>query len=324
MGCGNFANQQAIALNALPEQVKLVAVCDRHPERAQAVADRHTGGRAAVYTDDRELIETAGLDLLVITLPPYGHTDEVERAAAKGIHLLIEKPIALTRQKAWQMVAAAEAAGVKTQVGFKFRFGAAIERMRSMIESGAAGQVGLMSARYFANALHAAWWRVREKSGGQIVEQAIHMLDLMRFLMGEPESVYSRQENFFHRQMPDYTIEDVSATVVSFRSGGLGVLYATNGAIPNRWINDYRVVAERLTADFANANQARFFHTDVEGSPVEVVDSDRDVLVAQAADLIQAIRTGGDTRTPIREGARSLDLALAAVESDQLRQEVAL
>ncbi|HZW04515.1 MAG TPA: Gfo/Idh/MocA family oxidoreductase, partial [Anaerolineaceae bacterium] len=122
LGCGSFAHQQAMALTALSDQVDLVAVCDRHPERAQAVADQHTGGRAAVFTDDRELIEKAGLDLLVVTLPPYGHAGEVERAAARGIHLLVEKPIALTHDQAWRMVAAAEQAGVHTQVGFKFRF----------------------------------------------------------------------------------------------------------------------------------------------------------------------------------------------------------
>ena len=159
-----------------------------------------------------------------------------------GVHVLIEKPIALSAEHAWRMVAAAERAGIVTQVGFMYRFGAAISRLKQMIASGEAGQAGLMSARYFCNHLHAEWWRERDKSGGQLVEQVIHMVDLMRYLMGEADTVYSVQRNLYHGQVPGYSVEDVSGTVFSFRSGGIGVIYASNNAIPGKWINDYKVV----------------------------------------------------------------------------------
>jgi predicted dehydrogenase len=181
-----------------------------------------------------------------------------------------------------------------------------------------------MSARYFCNALHAPWWRKRELSGGQLVEQVIHMVDLMRFLMGDAVSVYSRQENLFHRDVEDYTVEDVSATVFGFPHGGLGVIYATNGAIPGRWINDYRVVSKHLTVDFANANNATFHYTSEPDRPPEVIVSDRNVHLAELQDFLQGIRTGGRTRTPLREGARSLDLALAATRSAETGTPVIL
>ena len=200
LGCGGFAHRHATNLVAQVDNFELVALCDRHPERGQAFADRYTAGRAAVFTDHHDLFERAALDLCVICLPPYGHSDEVEAAAARGVHLLLEKPVALTSEHAWRMVRAAEDAGIKTQVGFMFRFGAAIERLKELIASGEAGPAGLMSARYFCNALHASWWRDRTRSGGQLVEQVIHMLDLMRYVMGEPASVYSLQRNVFHRQ----------------------------------------------------------------------------------------------------------------------------
>ena len=320
-GCGNYANEHARVMMQLSSRVELVAFCDRHFDRAAALAQQHTAGSATVYTDHRKLIEEAGLDMLVITLPPYGHTDEVELAAQKGIHLLIEKPVALTSEQAWRMVAAVEGAGIKTQVGFKFRFGAAVEKLKDLIESGEAGPPGLFSARYFANALHAGWWRVRDKSGGQLVEQAIHLFDLARFLMGEAGSVYCRQENVFHRDLPDYTIEDVSAAVIGFKNAAVGVIYATNGAIPGRWIHDYSFVARDLTVDFAGPNQAEFYFTAGPSRPPLSVASDRDILVHQMLDLIEAISTGGETRTPLQEGALSLDLALAAVRSAQSHAE---
>jgi len=314
-GCGGFAHRHAGNLAAHPDKFELVAFCDRHVERAQAFSDRYTAGRAAIFTDHHELFDRVALDLCVICLPPYGHSDEVERAAARGIHLLIEKPIALTAEHAWRMVEAAERSGIKTQVGFMFRFGAAIEHLRGLLDAGRVGPVGLMAARYFCNALHAAWWRDRSKSGGQLVEQVIHMVDLMRYVMGEPASVYSLQNNLFHRHMPDYTVEDVSGTVIGFRNGGIGVIYATNGAIPGRWINDYRVVAAGVTAEFNDANHATFTYTDGPELRSETVASEEGYHLRELLDLYTAVVEDRSTRTPIREGALSLELALAARRS---------
>jgi len=322
LGCGSFAHRHAQIASNLPGEVELVAFCDRNEWKAQAFSEQYTLNRALIFTDHHAMFEQADLDLVIICLPPYGHSDEVAQAAEHGIHLLIEKPIALTSEQGWQMVEVAERAGIKTQVGFMFRFGEAVERLKSLITSGEIGPVGLMSARYFCNALHADWWRKRDKSGGQIVEQAIHMFDLLRFFLGDPVAVYSRQENLFHRETEDYTIEDVSATVVSFANGALGVVYATNGAIPGRWINDYRVVAQKLTAEFTNANQATFYPTDVPDQLPLVISSEKDFRMAQLRDLIEAIRTGHETRTPLREGAKSLDLVLAAARSNERRSEV--
>ncbi|RPI31172.1 MAG: gfo/Idh/MocA family oxidoreductase [Chloroflexota bacterium] len=324
LGCGTFAHRHAQNLTSLESDIDLVAFCDCNEEKAQAYSQQYCRGEANIYTDHHDLLDREELDLLVVTLPPYGHSDEVELAAQRGVHLLMEKPIALTSEHAWRMVAAVEAAGIKTQAGFMFRFGEAVEQLKVYLQSGEAGRPGLMSARYFCNSLHAPWWRSREKSGGQLVEQVIHMVDLMRYLLGEPTSVYSRQENLFHQSMPDYTIEDVSVSVFGFQSGAMGVIYATNGAIPNRWINDYRFVAERLTAEFTNANSATFHFTAGQAAEPQVIAGQRNVHLCELQDLIHAIHEGGETRTPLREGARSLDAALAARRSAEMHCELNL
>jgi len=314
LGCGGFANRHAENIASMPAQLELVAFCDISPDHAQAFAQKYSQN-AKIYTDFHPMLDEARLDLLVICLPPFGHTDEVEVAAAHGVHMLIEKPIALTTGQAWKMVEVAEAAGIKTQVGFMFRFGAAVTELKNLIENGKAGEVGLMSARYFCNSLHANWWRMRDKSGGQLVEQVIHMVDLMRYLMGSPQTVYSLQNNLFHRDVADYTVEDVSGTVMGFKNGGIGVIYASNGAIPGKWVNDYRVVARNLTAEFIDANHATFTYTAGPYLQNVSISSDQDYYRLELLNLLNAIETGGDTRTPMREGALSLDLALAATRS---------
>jgi predicted dehydrogenase len=324
LGCGGFARRHAQLFSSLPEQFHLTAFCDVNLERGQAFARDFGQGQAGVYTDHHDLFAETALDLVAICLPPYGHTDEVECAANRGIHLFIEKPIALSSEQAWRMVAAAEAAGVVTQVGFMYRFGAAVQHLRRLMAAGETGPVGLMSARYFCNALHADWWRKRDKSGGQLVEQVIHMVDLMRYLLGDAVTVYSRQQNVFHTDVPDYTVEDVSGTVLGFANGGIGVLYATNGAIPGKWINDYRVVAKKVTVEFSDANHADFIFT---GEPVlrtETVAGEEDYYRSEMLDLHAAIAAGRPAATPIREGAKSLDLALAAARSAETGAVVTL
>lgn len=324
LGCGSFARVHMKNLISLSDEIELTAFCDHHDENAREFSKEYTEGKGTIFTDHHEMFEKANLDLVVICLPPFAHTDEVEAAAEHGVHLLIEKPIALSSEHAWRMVEAAEKSSIKTQVGFMFRFGTAIDRFKELMASGEIGPTGLMSARYFCNSLHASWWRERSKSGGQLVEQVIHMVDLMRYLMGDPVSVYSRQENLFHREVPDYTVEDVSATVFGFQNGAIGVIYATNGAIPGKWINDYRLVAQKLTAEFSNANNAQFHFTAESPVRTETISSDKNVHLAELQDLLHAIRTDGQTRTPLREGAKSLDMALAATQSAELHREVSL
>jgi predicted dehydrogenase len=176
---------------------------------------------------------------------------------------------------------------------------------------------GFLTARYFCNSLHSEWWRDRSKSGGQLVEQIIHLFDLARYLLGEPVRVYSMQENLFHRGVKGYTVEDASGTVVRFESGSIGVFAATNGAIPNRWDYDLRVMVAGLTADFENANVAAFHHTAGAWPATTSVGSQKDVFLAETLDLIAAIRENRPTAVPIQEGVRSLRFVLAAAESAQ-------
>lgn len=322
LGCGSFAHRHARSLQALAAEVEIVAFCNRTIEKAVAFARQYGDAQAGVFADHHEMFTESKLDAVVISLPPYAHSDEVRMAAERGVHVFIEKPIALRSDDGWRMVEASEQAGIVTQVGFMFRFGEAVEALKGLMDQGKAGVGGLMSARYFCNSLHAPWWRAREKSGGQLLEQVIHLVDLMRYLMGEPATVYSRQANVFHRETPGYTVEDVSATVYGFPAGGVGVIYATNWAIPNQWVSDYQVVTQKLLAQFSNANNATLTYTAEPRRPPLVIASNRDIHLAAMREFILAIRGGNRTRTPLREGAMSLDMALAAVRSAEEGQEV--
>ena len=314
IGTGGFARQHARRLAAIDE-VRLTAFCNRTLERAVEYNQEFSGGQGQVFDDYEQMYEQAELDLVYICLPPYAHGREVALACERGIHFLIEKPIALDMALAKSMAAQVQASGVKAQVGFHYRHGAAVQRLKQAMQALPPGQPVFMTARYACNSLHADWWRDREKSGGQLVEQVIHLVDLARHFLGEAVQVYSVQDNLFHGSVPGYTVEDASATIIRFRSGSLAAINATNGAIPNRWEYDWRLVMPGLVADFDNPNRAVFHQTDQTPVASEPVAAETDLYLAETLDLLSAIRDDRPTAVPIEEGLRSLELVLAARSS---------
>jgi len=322
IGCGGIANAHARALASLKGRVEMVAFCDIDEERARWFSQTYAEGKAKVFTDYRKMYDEVKLDIVYICLPPFAHKDEVDIAAEKGIHIFIEKPIALDMETANRMVKAVEKGKVKSQVGFMFRFGDAVEEVKEMLKS--YGPVGLMMGRYMCNSLHSPWWRDKTKSGGQIVEQIIHIFDLIRYFMGEPETVFARWNNIFHKDVPDYTVEDVSGTVITFKEGGIATVSATNGAIPGKWIAQLDLIAKGITANFIDANHAIIYQTLKPWEKKVEVASSKDIYLAETLDLLDAIENDRETRVPMIEGAKSLQLVLSAAASAEKGEIVKL
>jgi len=314
IGCGKIARRHADTLTGR-EDVRLVGFCDQILDNA--IAFEKSYGPGKVFTDHAKMFQELDLDLVYICLPPYAHTNEVELACQYGIHFLIEKPIALSKDKAQQMAEHVNSSGVKCQVGFMYRHGEAVNWLKDYMGNLVPNYKGFMSARYSCNSLHRPWWRDKNKSGGQLVEQVIHILDLTRFFLGEPSRVFSVQDNLFHQGVDDYTVEDASVTTIQFKSGSIAVISATNGAIPNRWDYDWRIVLPTMTADFTDANQAVVYNTGQAWSSKINLTAEKDLFLAQTEDLLSAIREDRPPAVPIEEGVRSLNLALSAALSAQ-------
>ncbi len=314
LGCGAIAVRHAAAIRSLSGSMELVACCGRDPARTGVFAAEH-GGRAFVALE--AMLDEAKLDLLIATLPPYCRDGEIELAAERGVNLLVEKPLALDMAAARRMVERVEQAGVVAAIGFMYRFGDAVRRWRAL----ETGPVGLYAGSYHCNALHAHWWRRQEQSGGQIVEQVIHQIDLIRHLMGEPDRVYARRFNLFHRDVPDYDVEDVSAIIFGWDDGRIAALNASNIAVPGVWHKDWAIFAERMTGRFTSWNEAVLTRTDGSGE-IETVAGTSDPFAVQLADLASAIRDGRAPHVPLREGAATLQLALAARRSAEEGREL--
>jgi predicted dehydrogenase len=318
LGPGGIGARHAAAIARLADRMQLVACCGRDADSTAAFAARF-GARP--YTDFACMLDQSNLDLLIVALPPYAHSGEVEAAARAGIHLLVEKPIALDNDRAAAMVETSR--DVVAACGFMYRFGAAVTRWDELAASGKTGIAGHFSGSFHCNALHAPWWRERARSGGQMVEQLIHIADLARHMLGMPQSVYARAANLFHTDVPGYDSEDVSAIILGYHNGRVGVLHASNAAVPGRWAKQWQIIAAGMTGIFTDFNTAELVTTVAEPK-FEHIAGTVDPFVAQLADLADAVAHKRRPRVPLSEGADTLRIVLAARQSADTRQEVAL
>lgn len=316
LGAGWMGRIHARDLTALPG-VEISAVCAADVSQAESLNAEELSGWAGVYGEFDDMLRDTPLDALVVGIPPGAHSGQVEAAAARGIHLFLEKPIAIDIKRGESMAKAVEKSGVVAHVGYHQRFGAAVMRLKSMIESGEAGRPTLLDARYACNSLHSPWWRDVKQCGGQVMEQAIHLYDLALHLLGQPVSVTGFVANLGHCHIPDYTVDDTSVSAIRFESGALASIAATNCAEPEKWVHPTTVVCEKVTAHFDDHNCATFLFTSE--TPVRRVRiaSKRDAYAQEIRAFIDAIRGRSNRGVSIREGLLGLKMVSAVVESSE-------
>ena len=314
IGCGGIARAHANRLVRFSD-VELVAFSDIVVGKAEALAHKF-GGRA--YSDWREMLDRENLDVVFICLPPFAHRDEVMVAAEEGVHVYIEKPIALNVKLAYEMVRAIEKSGVKSQVGYQLRFAAGVERAKKLIEDGVVGDIGLVAGRYWCGFIRRDWWLDKSRSGGQVVEQATHLYDLLRWLCGNVERVYAEMDRLLYRDVPGMTIEDVSSAVLRFKCGAVGVVTATIGAAPGVQRLEWVIVGSNATLESPEPHSLKVYSLGRQPKVEEYKEAGRDPMTLAERDLIEAVINDKPTRTPIIEGAKTLELTLAVVKAAEL------
>lgn len=278
LGMGNMGSRHLTELRSF-EDVEIAAICSHTRASCEKYNAEHNTV-FPIYTDFDEMLENETFDALWVCLPPFGHTGQIEKAAAKGIHIFTEKPIALNLERGESIAAAIRENHVLSQVGYHMRFGKAVRRLRELMETGVTGRPSLFSANYECNSLHVDWWRDKNKSGGQIFEQIIHLYDMAYYVMGKPDVVTGFIANICHQDVPGYTVEDTSVVSIRFKNGTLGSITASNNAIPNRWAGIMKIIFENLVIELSDHNNGRIVYTK-EDNRVEEIRSGTDTALLE-------------------------------------------
>ena len=228
VGSGNIFPMHAIPVMK-EEQAQLVAVCDVKPERAQAAAERF-GCKA--YTDFEQMLTCEKPDVVHICTPHYLHAPLACLAMERGCHVLTEKPMAIALEDAREMLRTAERTGKTLGVIFQNRYNAGSQLIRQCLDRGELGEV--RAARFFltwdrspAYYSKSDWKGTWDKEGGGVlIDQAIHTLDLMRWLVGRP--VVDVQASMANRAHPEISVEDTAEGRILFEGGVYGAFYVMN------------------------------------------------------------------------------------------------
>ena len=314
LGMGNMGTGHLDVLRQF-DDVEPVALCSSRLEPA-AQYNESRGTAYPIYTDFDRMLDEVEFDALFVCLPPYAHCGQIEKAAAKGVHIFTEKPLALNLERGESIARAVAESGVISQMGYHMRFGKAVRRLRELVDSGVAGRPTLYSANYECNSLHVPWWRDKSKSGGQIFEQIIHLYDMAYYMMGDVELVTGFIANVCHQDVPGYTVEDTSAVSLRFKSGTIGCITASNNAIPNRWVGIIKIVYENMVAELFDHNHARFTFTK-EDNRVEEVSGDDTSRYDEDRWFIDAIQGKRPQVSSIAEGLTGLKIVSGACQSSE-------
>jgi predicted dehydrogenase len=304
VGTGGIAEAHIRHLTEIPE-AQITALCDINEERVKKVA---APLGAATYTDSAKMLAEAKLDALYICVPPHAHGDIEIRAAQKGLHLFVEKPVNLFIDKARAANEAIKKAGVLSQVGYVLRYYSGSVQLKKFMEG---KEVGTAHVFRWNGLPGVPWWQKYDQAGGQLVEMTTHQLDLLRWVMGEVHAVSASYS--FKRLLKEHeqvTVPDTQAILLHFKSGasatistscGLGKAY--NGGV------DFAIKDAKVTW------KGDGIKVEPEGQyPVPPLPAENPSIDAA---FVRAVLSGNASllRSPFEDGLRSLAVTLAANKS---------
>ena len=278
IGANRWAESAHLPGYAAHEQVDLVAICDVIPERALAMQKKF--GARKVYQDHRDMLADPEIHAIDVCTPTHTHLALSLDAIAAGKHVLCEKPLHTEAGPAFAAAAAARARGVRTKLGFTFRYSPAIRQLKRWIEDGTLGEIfhvhGFEQNSQFLDpdfplrqvAPDAPKDRLLPAS---IIGYGSHLLDLMRWLGGEFHAVAATMKNFVPERRilgmegrQRILIEDATVALVEYASGAQGMLQSSYIAVGNypgveiRVYGSKAAATARLITEFGIAEQLKF------------------------------------------------------------------
>jgi UDP-N-acetyl-2-amino-2-deoxyglucuronate dehydrogenase len=231
VGAGAIADIQARALSRVP-RARLTAIYSRSAVKARALADQYG---IPWTTDYDRLLDMPDVYAVSICTPSGARVEPATAAAHAGKHVICEKPLEVTLERADRIIAACENAGVWLGVLFPMRYTPAACAVREAVVGGRLGTLTMASAHvkwyrsadYYASASWRGTWAL--DGGGALMNQSIHWIDLLQWLGGEIRAVTGYVAHQIHRQIE---VEDTGVAILRFRNGALGTIEGTTTAFP--------------------------------------------------------------------------------------------
>ena len=341
VGCGMIARFHGRALAEVPG-ARLVALVSRKPENARALGDS-LGLDCAIYSEWAPALARDDVDVVIVTTPSGAHLEPAVAATRAGKHVVVEKPLEVTLERCDRIIDACDHHGVQLCTIFPSRFGDANQALKAAVVAGRFGRLTLGETT-------CKWWRPQSyydeggwkgtralDGGGALMNQAIHNVDLLSWLMGSVTHVSGFTATLAHEGIE---VEDTAVACLRFANRALGIIEATTSVHPGlpktiavhgdrgtvvieqddvlRWdltpeTPEDRLLKERFAqksgASGGSSNPAAISHTG---------------HARQLADFVRAIETGTPPAVDGREGRKAVEIILAIYRSAQTGKTVEL
>ena len=331
IGCGRIATNHMKA--AVNNQLEISAVCDVVPEHMEVLLAKHelqNDMSILRYTDYRSMIQEVKPDLVSIATESGIHAEIALFCIDHGVHVIIEKPMAMSISDANEIIRHSEEKHVKVSACHQNRFNIAVQEMRHALEAGRFGRLshGSIHVRWNRNQGYydqAPWRGTWAQDGGALMNQCIHGIDLLRWTFGgEIEEVYGQTRQQFH----DYLeAEDVGMAVVKFKNGAIATIEGTTNVYPKNLEETLYIFGEKGTVkiggtstnnidvwDFADESEADTKNKGLQEETSNVYGNGHTSLFA---DMIDAIQNDRKPYVDAYAGRDALELVLAIYKSQK-------
>ncbi|GAB4565493.1 MAG: Gfo/Idh/MocA family oxidoreductase [Anaerolineae bacterium] len=335
IGAGNIAKIQARAIAEIPE-ARLSVVCATREETAKALAEPYG---AAWTTDLQAAVGRPDVQLVSVCTPSGRHLEPTLAAASAGKHVLVEKPLEITLGRVDRMIQACREAGVLLGAIFQNRFKEGVRYAREAIRQGRLGRLVLADAyvkwyrpdSYYAQGGWRGTWEL--DGGGALMNQSIHTVDLLQYLMGDVSRVFAQTGTLAH----DIETEDVAVALLSFANGAMGVIEGTTAAWPGMPAR-VEVHGDRGTIvltegqvttwdlqDASDEERATVMGAAVGGSgAADPMAIGHEGHRRQIASMVKAILEGQPLEVDGAEGRKAVEIIRGIYRSAQLQQPISL
>ncbi|OUS69957.1 oxidoreductase [Paenibacillus sp. MY03] len=328
IGCGRISPNHIAA--ALENNIEIVALCDIRPEKMKRIiSDFNLTESLPQYTDYKELLRNSAVDLIAICTESGSHGQIAIDCIEAGCHLIIEKPIALSLEEADEIIELAKKKNIKVSACHQNRFNKSIKKIREAVQENRFGKLlhGTAHVRWHRGEDYykqAPWRGTWEQDGGALMNQCIHNIDLLRWMMGdEIDEVIGMIDNVNHDIIE---AEDLGLALIKFKNGSYGVVEGTTNIYPSNLEETLYIFGSKGTVKVGGKSVniiEEWMFADMLDSPEKVKkeyqENPPNVYgfghIPLYHDVIDAIKGDRDPYVSAEDGRKALELVLAIYKS---------
>lgn len=321
IGCGRISKNH---INAALSSNLQIALCDNNLSIINNLKNEYSHLEILYFENYKEMLDVFQPQLVSIATPNASHSAIALDCIRQGVNVIIEKPFTLSKNEYLELIEARNRSGVKVAVCHQNRFNKSIQKAKETIDRGQLGKIHYITAKVFwyrDNQYYDqdAWRGSMEHMDGALMNQSIHNIDLLLWLMNSTvKNVKSLRRNFVH---PEIEMEDFGAALIEFENGSVGLFEATTATYPKNLEESLYIVCDKGTIKIGgqSVNQIEEWRVDGEIEPIDEIkhkysESPENIYghghKALYQDMIEAIEQNRDPYVTLEEGFRAVELIL--------------